>query len=216
MPRCRLDSGNVENLLLTTGRYVTSPGSGNVYARWFLEKIVPIPTDEWPQSFDSYAATYAAFNGIIGAIEEPLGFYRVHSHNMTRVAPNGRAAIEISQLERLMSRSERLRTLIQKIARERNLPVQSDIVTSHWLYLKLELSHLKLLPSKTWSAMANCARKMILSAVKAQELTFIKRLQLIAWAIGVLILPRSTCEPFISVGFDLAPEKWFVRALRRL
>lgn len=46
MPRCHLDARNVLPLVLRTGRYITSPGSGNFYARSFLEKVVrSLPTN---------------------------------------------------------------------------------------------------------------------------------------------------------------------------
>jgi hypothetical protein len=169
MPRCRLDSGRVEKLLLTVGRYITAPGSGNFYARWFLEKIVPVPTEEWPQSFDNYAATYAGFYGVIGAVQRPLGFYRVHRNNMTRFAPEGKREIDIAQLDRLMSRGIRLRTLIERIARELNLRVAPDIVTSHWMYLKLELARLKLLPQTRYPELLDSASRMLSSAATSPE-----------------------------------------------
>jgi glycosyltransferase involved in cell wall biosynthesis len=216
MPRPRLDSGRVDQLLLTTGRYITSPGSGNFYARWLLERIVPVPTDEWPQSFDSYAATYAGFYGEIGAIQAPLGYYRVHTSNMTRIAVRGKNSVDVSQLERLMSRGRRLRALIEKIASQLNLPVADGIVTSHWLYLKLELAHLKLQPQTDRRDIAKCALRMIASACRASELTAIRTAELIGWAICTAISPREAAEPLISISFDLAPQGWIWRVLRRL
>lgn len=214
MPRCRLDSGNVRSSLLRTGRYITSPGSGNFYARSFLENIVPVPTDEWPQSFDSYAAACAGFSGEIGAIQEPLGYYRVHRNNMTRSVMSG--AIEYSQIDKLLQRQLRLRRLILAIAAREGLQAQPDIVISHWLYLKLELVQQRWQPGRPLGEMFRIVRKMIASTRSAPELSAAKRFQLIAWAIASSILPKAASQYVMTLGFDLAPDNKLARAMRRL
>ena len=214
MPRCRLDEGRVDHLLLSTGRYITTPGSGNFYSRWLLEKIMPIPAAEWPQSVDSYAATFAGFYGEIGAIQEPLGFYRVHDSNMTRSVADH--SIDLSQIERLMGRGIRLRTLIERIARDLQLRPNPGIVTRHWLYLKLEIAQLRLIDHVPVRKLLARACQMFISAVTAPELTLVRRAQLIGWTLGTVFLPRRVAMPVIRSAFELAPTGWMPRALRRL
>jgi glycosyltransferase involved in cell wall biosynthesis len=214
MPRCRLDSGIVSSALLRTGRYITSPGSGNFYARSFLERILPVPTDEWPQSFDSYAATYAGFLGEIGAIHAPLGSYRVHKDNMTRAVRSD--TLEPAQIDRLLERQLRLRRLIQHIAGEKGLATDPDIVIGHWLYLKLDLAKHAHQSGSSFQELLTIVRKMISSALVAPELSVLKRGQLIAWALGSAFLPRRYANQILKVGFDLAPDSRFTRVMRRL
>ncbi len=213
MPRCRLDEGRVDHLLLRTGRYITSPGSGNFYSRSLLERIMPVPVAEWPQSVDSYAATYAGFYGEIGAIHVPLGFYRVHNANMTRSLDED--AIDLSQVERLMGRGRRLRTLIESIARDLQLRPNPGIVTRHWLYLKLELVQLRLMEDAPAGKLFAKTWQMILSALTSPELTPVRRAQLIGWTFGTVALPRRAAMPVIRTAFELAPTGWMPRALRR-
>ena len=214
MPRCRVDEGKVDHLLLRTGRYITSPGSGNFYSRWLLERIMPVPVAEWPQSVDSYASTYAGFYGEIGAIQEPLGFYRVHDSNMTRSVAD--AAIDLSQIERLMGRGLRLRALIQRIAQDLQLCPNPGIVTRHWLYLKLELTQLRLTKGAPAAKLLAKAWQMIVSTLTSPELTLIRRAQLIGWTFGTVALPKRVAMPVIRTAFELAPTSWMPRALRRL
>ena len=214
MPRCRLDEGRVDHLLLRTGRYITSPGSGNFYSRWLLERIMPVPIAEWPQSVDSYAGTFAGFYGEIGTIQEPLGFYRVHDSNMTRSVAD--KAIDLSQIERLMGRGLRLRELIQKIARDLQLCPNPGIVTCHWLYLKLELAQLRLLEQVPVWKLLSKAKQMVISALTSPELTAMRRAQLIGWTLGTVVLPMPVVIPVIRSAFELAPTGWMPRALRRL
>jgi glycosyltransferase involved in cell wall biosynthesis len=214
MPRCRLDEGRVDHLLLRTGRYITTPGSGNFYARWLLEKIMPIPTAEWPQSVDSYASTFAGFYGEIGAIQEPLASYRVHDSNMTRSVVDD--SVDLSQIERLMSRQIRLKTLIKKIADDLQLDPSPGIVTRHWLFLKLELAQLRLVKNTPPWQLLSKARQMMISALTAPELTPLRRAQLIGWTLGIVALPKRVAMPVIRSAFELAPTGWMPRVLRRL
>jgi glycosyltransferase involved in cell wall biosynthesis len=214
MPRCRLDAGRVDHLLLRSGRYVTSPGSGNFYSRWLLEKIMPVPVAEWPQSVDSYAATFAGFYGEIGVIQEPLGFYRVHDSNMTRSVAH--KSIDLTQIERLMGRGLRLRTLIEQIARDLQLAPHPGIVTRHWLYLKLELAQLRLMKNVSPGKLLSKMGQMIVSALTAPELTLVRRAQLIGWTLGTVALPMRVALPVIRSAFELAPSGWMPRVLRRL
>jgi glycosyltransferase involved in cell wall biosynthesis len=214
MPRCRLDSGNVLASLLRTGRYITSPGSGNFYARSFLENVVPVPTDEWPQSFDSYAAACAGFSGEIGAIQEPLGYYRVHRNNMTRSVKSG--YIQFSQIENLLQRQLRLRKLIVMTAAREGFQTQPDIVISHWLYLKLELVRQRRELGTPRRAIFWTVRKIIASARSAPELSPVKRVQLIGWAIAAAVLPKGVSQYVMTLGFDVAPENKLAQAMRRL
>lgn len=214
MPRCRLDEGRVDRLLLRSGRYITTPTSGNFYPRWFLEKIMPVPVAEWPQSVDSYAATFAGFYGEIGAIQQPLGFYRVHESNATRSVAD--KSVSLQQIERLLERGTRLKTLIEKIALDLQLTTSPGIVTSHWLYLKLELAQLKLRDDVPLGRLLIKSREMIMSALVAPELTILRRVQLIAWTLAAVLLPKAAGLPIIRSGFDLAPSRWVPRALRRL
>lgn len=214
MPRCRLDSGRVDHLLLSTGRYITAPGSGNFYPRWLLERIMPVPVAEWPQSVDSYAATFAGFYGEIGAIADPLAYYRVHDSNMTRSATDN--SVDLPQIERLMSRGLRLRTLIQKIAADLQLRPNPGIVTHHWLYLKLELVQLRLKNDTPLATLLLKAWQMLLSAITSPELTLMRRIQMIGWTFGTVALPRKAAMPVIRTAFELAPTGWMPRTLRRL
>jgi glycosyltransferase involved in cell wall biosynthesis len=214
MPRCRLDSGRVDHLLVCTGRYITAPNSGNFYARWLLERIMPVPEEEWPESVDSYAATFAGFYGEIGASREPLGFYRVHGSNASGAV--GGELVDPSQVERLISHGIRLKTLIQRVARELHLSPNPGIVTSHWMYLKLELTQLKLSKDIRLKKLLTRGKWMIVSALTAPELTLLKRGQLIGWTIGTVLLPRCFAQPIMKAAFELTPAAWLPRALRRL
>ncbi len=212
MPRMALTEGRVDHLLLGTGRYITCPTSGNFYSRTFLESVFPVPVEEWPQSMDSYAATYAGFYGPIGAIHEELGCYRVHKNNMTNIS--GEEHIHLHQIERLMQRGLRLRSLIEKIALKQNLSYSPGIVTDHWLYLKLEIARLALLPETSFPVLWSCVMKMFKSILTAPDLTFLHRIEWMCWTTAILLLPKKLAVTLVRISFDLASTNPLARTIR--
>ena len=70
---------DIRHWALATGAYPTPPGSGNAYARTFLEKIFPLRGQD-PAS-DSYCLAAAPFLGDVVTIAKPLVSYRVHGRN---------------------------------------------------------------------------------------------------------------------------------------
>src|SRR4030095_1909244 len=59
------------------------PNSGNAWARWYLEKIFPMPEAPFKGGADNYLFVLAPLFGEIRAIHEPLGYYRIHGKNNT-------------------------------------------------------------------------------------------------------------------------------------
>jgi glycosyltransferase involved in cell wall biosynthesis len=215
MPRAHLSEGNLLRQLLETGRYVSSPTSGNVYCHDFLEKIFPIPESEWDHG-DAYINNSAPFYGTIGAIHEPLGFYRVHENSMSSAINRG--AVDLKQLEKLMRHAYQEKSLIESLAQGRGLRCSPNLVVSHWMHLKLSLALYRL---KTRPGL--CRVKMLLqsatamasSVLRSDELTPTRKLQHIIWAAGVAVLPDPAANSFIQLAFDHAPQSRLFGILRR-
>ena len=76
-----LPSGDLKAKFMKEGVYNTPPTSGNAFGRRFLCRVMPIPEDEWYLYTDAYLHLYAPIYGEIAAVQEPLGYYRVHGSN---------------------------------------------------------------------------------------------------------------------------------------
>jgi glycosyltransferase involved in cell wall biosynthesis len=76
-----LDSGDVVPIMLSTGSYCFSATTCNAFARSALLEIFPIPEAEFRICADAYLLHLAPFHGKVGAIDEPLGVYRLHGGN---------------------------------------------------------------------------------------------------------------------------------------
>ncbi|MFT3860522.1 glycosyltransferase family 2 protein [Micropruina sp.] len=64
-----------------TSAYPTPPGSGNAYARWFLERIMPLGELPDARFIDSALLSAAPVLGDVVTIPRPLALYRRHDRN---------------------------------------------------------------------------------------------------------------------------------------
>jgi hypothetical protein len=71
---------------LTDGTMPSPPSSGNAFARWFLEEVMPIPEDVYFRSPDEYLFGLAPAYGTIARIE-PQSLYRIHGTNVSLLRP---------------------------------------------------------------------------------------------------------------------------------
>ena len=89
LPDNTLAEGNLKAQLIKMGPSHSGgpphgpPNSGNAWARWYLEKILPIPEPAFKGGADNYLFVLAPLFGEIRAIHEPLGYYRIHGKNNT-------------------------------------------------------------------------------------------------------------------------------------
>src|SRR5687767_9519121 len=58
-----------------------APTSGNLWSRDLLERILPMPEQEYRINADGYLVMLAWIYGLVRTIDEPLSLYRVHGDN---------------------------------------------------------------------------------------------------------------------------------------
>jgi len=75
------DSGDVTPELLRKGRYQTTVTSGLAFKRSVLDRIMPVPEQDFRQGADGYLATVAPLHGDVTSIDDCLGAYRIHGAN---------------------------------------------------------------------------------------------------------------------------------------
>jgi glycosyltransferase involved in cell wall biosynthesis len=215
MPRTPLSEGDVLPDFLKTGRYMTAPTSGNVYSRSFLEKVFPIPEKEWDHG-DAYLNTCAPFYGGVAAVQSPLGYYRIHGVSMSSIVQGGN--INLKQIEKLINHAMQEKGLLEKLASDRRLVVSKDAVVAHWLHLKLRIATYLLSDMHRWERTRLLLRSgylMIVSTLRAGELSLARKVQNIVWTLGVLMLPKPQATKLLVYAFDTAPRSSFIASLRR-
>ena len=70
----------IRHWMRTTASYPTPPGSGNVYARSFLEQLFPLD-NRCGDATDSACLAAAPILGDVVSVVKPLVRYRIHGHN---------------------------------------------------------------------------------------------------------------------------------------
>jgi hypothetical protein len=80
-----LPEGDLRAAVIRDGPYgyLWPDTTGNAWARWFLERVLPMPEEEFRTCPDLYLCGLAPLFGIIGRIPEPQGCWRSHSQNQS-------------------------------------------------------------------------------------------------------------------------------------
>jgi hypothetical protein len=84
-PRDHLSDGCLRDAAIRRGpmSHVSPPTSGNAWARWYLKRVLPVHDYGDRHGGDAYLIDLAPIYGLIRALEEPQGCYRVHSRNFS-------------------------------------------------------------------------------------------------------------------------------------
>jgi len=177
----------------TTTAYPTPPGSGNVYARWFLEKIFPLDGSCGAFS-DSYCLSTAPFAGDVVTVRQPLVSYRRHGGNDSNVVSDKtRFARELQRARQRFAYScafhpdfrANLPMLFLKSPEANQFRICSFRLTKDLHPVEGD---------KRWLM----TKDLYLGLLRAGFITVKKRIVLSIWAVFVLLLPLQYSEPLIS------------------
>lgn len=123
-----------------TTAYPTPPGSGNAYARWFLERIFPL-VNTCGTANDSYCLAAAPFLGDVITVAKPLVSYRVHGKNQGALSK-----LDVHQFERQLTRAHQRFAYAQGIARTIGVELHPEAIDRSLGTLCYRLASLKLAP----------------------------------------------------------------------
>jgi glycosyltransferase involved in cell wall biosynthesis len=84
-PISPLAEGDLRETTIERGplSYITSPTSGNLWARHYLERVIPVAECGNKHGADAYLSMLAPLYGHIRGIAEPQGLYRIHSRSFS-------------------------------------------------------------------------------------------------------------------------------------
>ncbi len=196
--------------MLATCAYPTPPGSGNVCARWFLERIFPL-REVCGKANDTYSIAAAPLLGEVVTLAKPLVSYRVHGRNQGALS-----RLDLHQFERQMTRSLQRYEYARAIAAQAGLALAKDAINRSVSYLAYRLASLRLAPSR--HAIAGDTRFRILrdfvaASFTPQGLSLRERYLLLAWAAVVAASPAALAARLVLWRFASVARPKALRTL---
>lgn len=137
-----LSTGEIWKTLLDIGGYVRVPTSGNALNRKALLPLFPI-ADEYKLTADDYLSVLVPFSGEVGAIDEPLGAYRIHDSNQWALA-----TVTGDRFHRFIQHDLVVYQLLLAKAKELNYELPQDFEMRTFGRFHVRLISLRLAPHK--------------------------------------------------------------------
>jgi len=200
---------DIRHWATTTTAYPTPPGSGNAYARSYLERIFPLD-DACGRPGDAPCLAAAPFLGDVLTLPEVLGSYRVHGRN------DGAASrLDAAQFHLHVVRARQRHVYAQRIARRVGITVADDAIDRSLSYLPYRLASLRLAAPDHPIAHDN-AWKVLGCVLRAlphpQGMAPRGKAVIAAWALLVAVLPKAAGNRLILWRFVPAARPQALRA----
>jgi glycosyltransferase involved in cell wall biosynthesis len=206
-----LDTRIIHKELLRAGAAPSSPGSGNAYAKWFLEQIkadggfeLDSPRDYW---MDCVLECNASFYGEVITLHKPLACYRVHESNLTM-----QDTIEAARFEKIRTDFMFKLEYLRRVCRVKGVDLNVNVVANRALFFsESRLAAAKLF--KTESVMVTLFHTLLGCATAPISIS--QKLVRGAWACGVALLPKSASKWLVNYRYVVTRRpKWFEQVLK--
>jgi glycosyltransferase involved in cell wall biosynthesis len=188
---------DIKNWAKTTTAYPTPPGSGNAYARWFLDKIFPIDADVGDAS-DSACLAAAPFFGDVVSLPGVVVGYRQHGANDSNLLQDDlRFPREVARARARWRYAQRVQGRAAESIDERPLFRSREL-------LQLRVASRRVaptarpLPDDSWV-------RMLLDSVRAPfqvgPESVLRRLAISAWCVVVLVAPSPLARRLLTARY---------------
>jgi glycosyltransferase involved in cell wall biosynthesis len=182
----------------TTTAYPTPPGSGNAYARRFLEQIFPLD-DSCGKPGDASCLAAAPFLGDVVTVPVVLASYRVHGRN-----DGAASSLDVRQIQLHVVRTWQRHVYAARIARRVGIEIKHGAVNGSLSYLPYRVSSLRLGPQthplvgdSPGAALGDVLRALF----KPQGMSWRNQCAVALWAALVLTLPRAAARRLVFWRF---------------
>jgi glycosyltransferase involved in cell wall biosynthesis len=136
-----IPNGDIRDRIARFGEYPSSPSSGNAYARAALSRLMPLDETTWFAAAEKPLVFLTPFFGDVVSLCAPLGRYRIHEGNDSRL--KGR---HLEALHRRLSAVYFVPETICRIANEKGIALDPRVLGSTSRRLKLRMASLRLDP----------------------------------------------------------------------
>jgi glycosyltransferase involved in cell wall biosynthesis len=211
-----LPRGDLRQQLLSQGTVVSMGMSGNVFPRTFLNQIMPMPEIGWERGADTYLFNLAALSGQVGAIDEPLGGYRVHGNNVSAKVKEGKVnKVALRKfLQREILTDESLATYGQKIG----VNFRPGTLTGSLPHIQQLFLHEKFFREDRCFGEKSVIKLFILYIkllITSKTLPLYKKTIIAGWSLMVMLLPKALAQPLVAMGYRYGVVLAATRVLSR-
>lgn len=209
-----MPSGDVVPIVAAVGGYTSAVMSGNAYGRALLERIMPIPEQDFRISADGYLNALAPVYGPIVSIDRELGSYRRHDSNLWAVSGGPQAPQLRSRVEHDLTKQDYL----LRAAREQGRPLPSDLALRDWGHVIHRLGHLRLDPAAhpvAGDTRRGLARAGLRAVRRTPELSGAERVGYGGLVVVLACAPRSVARRALGWALAGKPRPAWLRRTRQ-
>jgi len=182
-----IPNGDISDRIARFGEYPSSPSSGNAYARAALERLMPLDPAIWFAAAEKPLVFLTPFFGDVVSICAPLGRYRIHQDNDSRL--KGR---HLEALHRRLSAVFFVPETICAVAKSKGIELDPRVLGSTSRRIKLRMASLRLDP-KTHPIAGDTRAGLLLKGLRASirepDLGLRVRASQIAWFTLMAVAP---------------------------
>lgn len=189
VPNQRLSRGDVLGQLRKNGEYFWPPMSGNAFARWALERVLPLDEEQWRKHADTALGLGVVALGRVAAVDEALGEFRLHGGNLTSFR-----VPTVEALRAHIAADRRAEELMVRVG----AGVPARTYSKGYLHLKMCMTCAVL----DKDPRAGLWVRALGSLARSSEMTVRKRAVLSLWFSGMAVLPRGWARQLIPAAYD--------------
>ncbi|MGY1684734.1 glycosyltransferase family 2 protein [Geodermatophilus sp. SYSU D00867] len=178
-----------------TSAYPTPPGSGNAYARWFLERIFPLEASIGAFA-DSGCLAAAPFHGDVITVPDVLVGYRQHGANDSNLlAEDSRFAREVERARARWRFAQRSRGIPDAEIDERPLYRSRELLQFRVAALRLTPATRPLPNDSPLRALADTLR----SPLQPGPERLPRRIAVAVWCLAVIVAPKHLVRRLLEL-----------------
>jgi glycosyltransferase involved in cell wall biosynthesis len=188
----------IRKTVLRDGLYPCPPMSGNAFARWFLDKVMPLPTQLFRYGADGPLNAVAPLYGDVIVVPDVLAEYRLHGGN--HHAQSGLAAEKFLYN---VAVDRRRAAFLRWHSEVLGLFLPDDVLDRSWFHLQYRLAARKLcrdrhpVPTDTLPRLV----RFIARAARRAPAPPLTRLLVVLWAALVATTPRRLATRLVALRF---------------
>jgi glycosyltransferase involved in cell wall biosynthesis len=184
-----IPNGDIRDRIVRFGEYPSPPSSGNAYARAALSRLMPLDETIWFAAAEKSLVFLTPFFGDVVSVCAPLGRYRIHDENDSRL--KGR---HLEALHRRLSAAYFIPETIYDIAAAKGIELNLRVLDSTARRIKLRMASLRLDP-KTHPVAGDTRLGLMVRGIRATirqpDLSLRVRATQMLWFVLMGVAPKT-------------------------